>query len=216
MGSRRVVGTYIQCRRSSSSTLHHLYPPPYSPLPHPTPPPVGPLLSRCSTFPRQLVRASLSSSSFRAPCMYFSSFLSFFFILKAGYTWSEQETPWESEQSVFRGYVTHSGPRYHRRNARSVTRRTVAAELQHRGMQREHVQSRGMRFEFALASLFHRPYVRVAVQIGRASRTYARKLSSVFLATWKNIRAVRGDFRARILDRIARLICVQLNIFFFL
>lgn len=57
-----------------------------------------------------------------------------------------------------------------------------------------------MRFEFA--RLFLQSYV--VVQIGRASRTYARKLSSVFLAARKNTRgrAARKEFRARICSSI--------------
>lgn len=77
------------------------------------------LLSRCATFPRQLVRPRIAIL-FLLPRVYFSPF---FFILKAGCTWSEQETPWESEQSVFRSCVTHSGPRYRRavKNTRART-----------------------------------------------------------------------------------------------
>lgn len=51
MGSRRVIGTYIQCRRFSSSTLYHLYPSPY-------PPSVDSLLSLAVPPSSSSVRAS--------------------------------------------------------------------------------------------------------------------------------------------------------------
>lgn len=164
----------------------HIAPPISSSLP-----PVDPLLSRCSTFPRQLVRPRIAII-FLLPraCMYFSS--SFFFYFESGIRGRNRKRHGRVSNR-YSVAVSHTAGRDTTvENARAVTKRTAEPRTV-ASRQREHVQSR----ECASNSLLPlSPALRrVVVQIGRASRTYARKLSSVFFATWKHVRGCAGRLR---------------------
>jgi len=146
MGSRRVVGTIY-----TTSPILVIHIAPSILLPTPVDPlPLSLFHLPATARPRIAILFLLPRA-----CMYFS----FSFISKAEYTWSEQETPWESEQSVFRGCVTYGGPRYHRR--RAITRWIVAATTVAPAAGTRSITR--MRFEFA--RFFFQPYV--IVQIGR-------------------------------------------------
>jgi len=98
MAGGRVVATRMQHRRSSSrpSSHHRSWPPrrpSADPLPPFQPPPAAP-----PGAPRR------RSSTFRHPVFFPPH-------SESVDTWSEQETPWESEQSVFRGCVAHTASR---------------------------------------------------------------------------------------------------------
>lgn len=160
---------------------------------------------------RRLSAAVVVRVLFRARVCVCVFFFPFFLSFRKRDTWSEQETPWESEQSVFRSCVAHRRAAMPPQNTRAlITRRTAVAAA--RPLCRGTFNHGNARFKFArlfspvsMSSCKSTVHVRAQIVI---------RLSFAARKNVPQMRHSRTDFRAYILDPIVRL-AARCWLFFF-